>query len=165
MQTGNWNLTTELAIFDMPHREMGHGYGEQGIPTFRFSSEKLERCSWWISFTNTVRYVCNLSRIWIEKWLSQMLRHFRSGSKVVWYVTDRAMEGKIMLFPDGAISAQTVALQELSARLECIFSQSERSAEAMRCKMINLDHQSSLQCIAVLPETVKCNMHAVINLK
>lgn len=70
-----------------------------------------------------------------------------------------------MIFPCGAISARTAASQELSARLEFIFSQSERLAEAMHCKMINLDHQSSLQCIAVLPEPVKCNMHAVINLK
>lgn len=55
--------------------------------------------------------------------------------------------------------------QELSARLVCIFDQSECSAEANPCKIINLDHQSSLRCIAVLPEPVKCNTHAVINFK
>lgn len=137
MWTGNWDPTAEPGIFDLPHREIGHGYGKQGIPTFGFSSEKLECCSWWISFTNTARDVCHLSHIWILKWhISQMSSHFRSGSKAVWYdITDRAMVGKIVLFPYGAISARTAALWELSARLECIFSQSERLAEASVVKL------------------------------
>lgn len=37
------------------------------------------------------------------------------------------------------------ALWELSAGLECVFDQSKRLAEAPCCKIINPDHQSSLQ--------------------
>lgn len=59
----------------------------------------------------------------------------------------------------------SAALWELSERLECVFHQSEGLAEAPRCKIINLDHKSSLQRITILPEPIKCNMHAIINVK
>lgn len=56
-------------------------------------------------------------------------------------------------------------LWELSAGLECVFDQSESLVEAPHRKIINPDHQSSLQAIAMLPGTIKCNMRAIINLK
>lgn len=107
----------------------------------------------------------------IAHWVMQVKSWacFRSVSKVMWYTADIVRVYKDALFADGAISARHRRIAVLYGNYQRGWNASSTNQnawpEAPRCKIINLDHQSSLQHITTLPEPIKCNMHAIIKLK